>query len=59
MYRAVRIVEIDAAELRRRREQSVAQTRREWLVPHADALLGPIEPLTSIQKDRWLLTGFV
>jgi RNA polymerase sigma-70 factor (ECF subfamily) len=42
MYRAVRNAAIDAAratERRRRREQSVAQTRREWFVPQPDALL--------------------
>lgn len=42
MYRTVRNAAIDAAratERRRRREQSVAQSRREWFVPQPDALL--------------------
>ena len=42
MYRAVRNAAIDAAratERRRRREQSVALSRREWFVPHPEALL--------------------
>jgi len=42
MYRAVRNAAIDAAratDRRRRREQSIAQTRREWFDPQPDALL--------------------
>jgi RNA polymerase sigma factor (sigma-70 family) len=42
MYRTVRNAAIDAAraaQRRRRREQSVAQARREWFIPDADAAL--------------------
>jgi RNA polymerase sigma-70 factor (ECF subfamily) len=42
MYRTVRNAAIDAArsaERRRRREQSVALSRREWFVPQPEALL--------------------
>jgi RNA polymerase sigma-70 factor (ECF subfamily) len=53
MYRAVRNAAIDAAraaERRRRREQSVAQTRREWFVTQPDALLDAQTAEQSLRK---------
>lgn len=55
MYRAVRNAAIDAAratERRRRREQSVAQSRREWFVPRSDALLDAQAAEQSLRRLR-------
>jgi RNA polymerase sigma-70 factor (ECF subfamily) len=53
MYRAVRNGAIDsgrATSRRRRREQSVAQTRRGWFLPHLDAVLDAQIAEESLRK---------
>ena len=54
MYRAVRNAAIDqsrATSRRRRREQTVAESRREWFEPSADALMRKLRTLLTVYRE--------